>query len=381
MRSFNEMVYNVREREAMYQKVAEIDRYAREKYLDPIDESQLMNAVSAGYISGLGDPNAKFYTASEYANYTQSQSGRYVGIGIDPQMDPSGYIVVKEVYPNSPAAMAEIQAGDMIVRVDETDVTVDNYQQMAASLRGEAGTKIGLVVRTPDNEDKAMDITRRQVELPTVYTRMFDGNVGYVRITNFSEATKDQFSKHLTKLSADGAQSLVIDVRNNQGGAIRNVMGVLDVILPAGDIASAEYKSGKLTVLGTSDDSEVNLPIAVLTNEKTVGTAELFAQAIKDFNKGKTVGSKTAGEGTMQEVWKLSDGSAISITVARYVTSKGIIFDGEGVKPDYDVKYIEADMVPTVAELDPNMDPQLKKALEFAASSVKVSENRAAEAK
>lgn len=379
MRSFNKMVYNVREREAMYQKVAEIDRYAREKYLDAIDEKKLMNSVAAGYVAGLGDNYGKYYTAEQYTQYLQSQTGRYVGIGIVPQMDPSGYISVKEVYPDSPAQLAQIMPGDLIVKVDEKDVTTENYEELAASLKGEAGTKIGLVVRS-GNDDRAMEITRRQVEVPTVYTRMFEGNVGYVRITSFSDTTKDQFSKLVTRISAEGAASLVIDVRGTAGGSYRAAAGVLDVLLPEGDIVSAQYNNGKLTVLASSDSSEVTLPIAVLTNDKTSGVAEVFAQALKDYNKAKTVGANTAGEGTMQELWKLSDGAAVSITVARYVSPKGVTFDGEGVKPDYEVKYIEGDMTPMVSELDPAQDPQLKKALELAVSSVKVTENKAAEA-
>lgn len=378
MRSFNEMVYNVREREAMYQKLAEIDRYTREKNLNPIDEKQLMNAVAAGYVGGLGDPNAKFYTPAQYAQYIQNQSGRYVGIGIVPEKDASGYITVKEVYPDSPAQYAQIQVGDLIVKVDETDVTAENYEKMAESLKGEAGTKIGLVVRT-SNDDIEMEITRRQVEVPTVYTRMFENQVGYIRITGFSDATKDQFSRQLAKLSSDGAMSLVIDVRNNAGGTYRAVTGVLDVLLPEGDIASAQYKSGKTTVLAASDSSEVNLPIAVLTNEKTSGTAELFAQCIRDFNKGKTVGTKTAGSGTMQEVWKLSDGSAVNITVARFMSPKGVTFDGEGLKPDYEVKYTEPVLTTGVGDLDPAQDPQLKKGLELAASAVKTTNSAGSE--
>ncbi len=368
MNNFTDMVYNVRERESMYQKLAEIDRTVREKYPDSVDETKLMDSVAAGYLGGLGDSYAKYYTAAEYNLYLQTQEGKYVGIGVVPEIDPSGYLYVKEVYSESPAHNAQIMAGDLIIKMDETDLTPENSADMAAMLRGEAGTKVALVIRR-GTEDIAMEITRRQVEVPTVYAQNFNG-IGHLRIKSFTDATRDQFNKQLNKLIAEGVGAIAVDLRDNSGGSTRAMAAVLDLLVGSGDIVSAKYKGGRIEVLSVSDEGQISIPLVVLTNAKTQGTAEHFAQVLKEYGKAKTVGGKTAGQGTVQEFIKLSDGSAINITVARYISPGGFVFDKEGVKPDYEVKNSEEEVL--WEQLDPELDAQLKKALELAQASMKV---------
>ncbi len=368
MNNFTDMVYNVRERESMYQKLAEIDRAVREKYPDPVDETKLMDSVAGGYVGGLSDSYGKYYTAAEYNLHLQSQEGKYVGIGVVPQIDPSGYLYIKEVYPESPAYNAQIMAGDLIIKIDEADLTPENSQDMMSMLRGDAGTKVALVIRR-GTEDIGMEITRRQVEVPTVYGQNFDG-IGHLRIKNFTDATRDQFNKQLNKLLSEGVGAVAIDLRDNSGGSTRAMSAVLDLLVGSGDIVHAKYKGGRIEVLASSGESQINIPMVVLTNEKTQNTAEHFAQVLKEFGKAKTVGAKTAGQGTVQEFIKLSDGSAINITVARYISPNGFVFDKEGVKPDYDVKNASEDIY--WEQLDPELDAQLKKALELAQAGIKV---------
>lgn len=156
----------------------------------------------------------------------------------------------------------------------------------------------------------------------------------------------------------------------NPGGTIDSVVDMLDTLLPEGDLVSATYHDGHTEVLGTSDADEVNLPMVVITNENTASAAELFAQAIKDYNKGRTVGTQTYGKGVMQTIYPLSDGGALSITVAKYNPPKSENFDGVGVKPDYAVQ-LTAEQQRNFYELDEETDPQLKKALELAEAVIK----------
>ncbi len=378
---FNERMNSTMERENLYKKISEIDRKVRDKYYGVIDENTLLNAEAVGYMSGIGDPNGAYMTPEEYALYQQSLEGRYIGVGIVPKMAQDGFLSVEEVYPESPAAMVGIQAGDLVVKVIdtdadvETDVNTETYQNVANSLKGEAGTKITLVIRRENEEDKPLTLTRRQVEIPTVYTRIFN-QVGYVKITSFSVATSDQFDQEIGKLINNGIKAVIFDLRDNKGGNIRACAETLDTLVGAGDIVSSVARDGKVEVLHTSAPGEMTLPMVVLTNENTADAAEIFVQVLKDFNKGKSVGMLTAGQGSVQEVFKLTDGSAIRLTVAHYASGKGVPIDGVGVAPDYEIKPLEGDL-PSWVDLSEDADPQFKKAMELATSSIKVEETTA----
>lgn len=374
MNDFTSMMLNVRERESMYLKLSEISRTVREKYYYPVEEDKLMDNVSAGYLGGLGDKRSRYYSAEEYAAFVNQQDGEYVGIGLVPVMDPSGYIYVKDVYPDSPAQNS-VQIGDMVVKVDTVDVTAENYEEMIAALRGQAGTKVSLTVRR-GTEDLDMEFTRRQVTLPTVSYQKME-NTGYLRIQSFTKATRDQFNKFYNKLISDGCTSMIIDLRDNEGGTLRSVSGILDILLPAGETVKAQYKDGVEEVLATSNADQAALPIVVLANNRTSNTAEVFIQALRDYNIAKIVGLKTAGDGSLQEMVKLSDGSAVNLTVALYKSPAGVVFDGEGIKPDYEVKLAQDAVV--WDNLSQDTDPQLKKALELAMAVNKVEETTSGE--
>jgi len=366
MNRFTTMVNGVQQQRELYSKLSEIEQNVRDKYPDAIDNDKLMDAMAAGYLDGLGEDGGKYYTAADYQQLLTTEEGKYYGIGIVPTKEPSGYIQVKEIYNDSPAANAKIVVGDLIVKVDDVDVTADTYDQAVKMLRGDAGTKVNLTVRR-NNEDVVMEITRRQVEVPTVYAQTID-DVGYLRVTSFTTSTRDQFNKQLNQVIGSKLKALVIDLRDNTGGKYSAMAPVLQLLAPQGDLFMAQYKTGDPKALASSDGPGVEIPLVVLTNENTTGTAELFAQVLREKNNAKLVGAKTAGSGRLQDLIKLSDGSAIQLTVARFVTPGGVTFDGEGVKPDYDVK-LETDSV-NWDNLSKDTDAQLKKALELAQAGI-----------
>ncbi|PWM23211.1 MAG: carboxyl-terminal protease [Oscillospiraceae bacterium] len=368
-KSFNSTLFNIRERETMYAKIKEVDDLVRQQYYNTIDEDFLGESLVRGYVAGIEDPYASYLTAEQYAETQSDFAGRMVDIGVVCSQSPDGYIHIDQVYEDSPAALSELQAGDLIVKVDDLNVSTENYLEATDALRGEPGTTVTLLVRR-DNVDKSHTVTRRRVEVPTVSGRMI-GDAGYIRITEFNDATPDQFQNTLDELLNSGAKSLVFDVRNNPGGTIDSVGKILDVLLPEGPIVSATYRnSTEPQVLLTSDANEIDLPMAVLINGKSASDAELFAQALKDYNKAKAVGTTTYGKGSMQEVHKLSDGSALVFTVALYNPPTSPNFEGIGVKPDYEVR-MSAELEKQLENLDENSDPQLKKALEVVAGLVK----------
>jgi len=368
--TFDSMIFNIKERETMYAKLSEVDRLIRQRYFNRIDEEKLSEELIKGYLAGIEDEYGVYMTAEQYDAFQGNTAGRMVDIGVVCSQDTDGYILINEVYPDSPAALLELMPGDIIVKVDELDVTTDNYQQAVDALKGDPGSAVTVVVRR-DSVDESYTLTRRKVDIPTVSGNMINGNIGLMRIKEFGDNTPEQFFKIFSSLSSEGAEAFIFDVRNNPGGTVESVCRILDTLLPEGPIVSAKYKNEpEPRVLFSSDENEANVPMAVLINGKSASAAELFTQALKDYNKARAIGSTTLGKGSMQEIHKLSDGSAIDFTVALYNPPLSKNFEGVGVKPDYYVR-LPAILEEELEELDETTDPQLKKALEVVVSELK----------
>lgn len=324
--TFNQRVTDLTEREQMFEKFAEINKHVRNNFYGSINNTLLMDNVARGYMEGIDDKYSTYITAEEYKKRTQSEE-EYVGIGAVIEQAPDDfYLVVTEVYPDSPAQVAGIEAGDLIVKIDDTDLTRENSRQMLESIVGPQGSRITMVTRRGSEERPLVEMTRRAITIPTVEAHMMEQAspdeplVGYIRIMEFGERTYDQFNRELQRLMDAGAQSLIFDVRDNSGGVMRSATRILDKLLPDGVLLSALHKDGTVEVQATSDANAINLPMTVLVNGGSESAAELFAQVIRDYEKGHIVGAVTAGKGVMQSTIRLSDGSAIELTVALYQT-------------------------------------------------------------
>ncbi len=367
LNNFNNNVQGVKERAEMYKKLDTIDNYIRNYYIGEYDHQKLLDAISEGYVSVLNDKWAAYYSASDFMKDQKSDDGYLVGIGITATKDESGYIHIDSVEPNSPAQEMSIKAGSLIIAVDDKQVLAEGYQESVKAISGESGTTVKLTIRT-DGEDRTITLTRKEIEIISVNSKMID-NIGYIQITTFNTKTLTQFKQAVNALISSGAKGLVFDVRNNGGGLLDPTMKMLDFLLPKGDIATATYKNGKTEVLGKSDKSEIDTPMIVLVNSRTASASELFASALRDYNKASLVGTKTYGKGVMQNTYQLQDGSAIKFTIANFQTTKTPNFDGVGLKPNYEVA-LEKDTAADLAKLDKDTDPQLKKAIEILLTSI-----------
>ncbi len=365
---YNSMYNNIIEREREYALLSEIDQYARSHYAGEMEEEELRAGIASGYISGLGDPYARFLTDREYEAYQQTEGQRYVGIGVVTDLDVDGYIRVRTVYPQSPAASAQMQAGDLIVSVDGTAATKDNYTELVGSFRGAAGTKVTLVYRR-DTEEMTVELTRREIDTPTITTTMLD-NIAYLRFSSITGNTSQHLETAIRQANQNGAAALIFDIRGIESDNVTVIGSMLDTLLGKMTIVYQEDASGVSRELMTSDESEVDLPMVVLADSTTVGTTELFAQALRDTGKARTVGEKTFGKGTQQTFYKLKNGSAVYLTVARYAGPSGETYDQVGVPADYEVAY-PAEMDKTATMGDPEYDSQLRRAMEIASTAVK----------
>lgn len=358
---FDQTIPSVKEKESMYSKIAEIDKYVRANYYGDIQDATLNDMIGYGYMLGTGDKNASYYTAKQYAELLDIQNGNLLGIGVDVVKDSSGYARITEMYAGSPAEELGLQVGGFITAIDGTEVKGMTRDNVVAKLRGEAGTEVSVSYMAPDSTTSDFTVNRSKYVIPSVNYQMMEESYGYVRILRFDGTTLNQFSRAVNDLQEQGAKAFVFDLRDNEGGLLSAAVDCIDLLVPKGDIVYAEYKTGDRKLLGESDDSSIRLPMAVLVNKATASSAELFAASLRQYNGAQLVGVSTMGKGTIQaEPYRMSDGSAVVITVAKMLTGNGESFDGSGLAVDVEVAQ-RADA--EGAELTPETDVQVQKAL------------------
>lgn len=357
---FDQTIPSVQEKESMYSKLAELDKYVRANYYGDIQDSTLFDMISYGYVLGTGDRNATYYTAKQYTELLEVQSGNIVGVGVDVVKDTSGYASITQIYAGSPAEELGLQVGGFITAIDGADVKNLTRDNVLARLQGESGTQVALSYMSPDSETMEYTVIRSKYVIPSVEYQMMEDSIGYIRIIQFDSTTITQFSKAVNDLTGQGATALVFDVRGNAGGLLSAAVDCIDLLVPKGDIVWAEYKTGERTLMGESDESSVDLPMVVLVDGQTASSAELFAESLRQFSGAQLVGQKTYGKGTIQaEPHRMSDGSAVVITVAKMITANGESFDGTGLAVDIEV----APGTNTDAGAPLTSDPQVSRAL------------------
>ena len=303
-------------------KIDELMSYIDLYYNDDCDEDDIRNAIYAGTLEGLGDPYSVYYTADEYKDMQISTSGKYYGIGAALGQDAkTKEVTISKVYEGTPAEEAGLRDGDQIVKVNDTVSTSEELSDLVQKIRGEEGTTVHLkIYRASTKKTFEVDVERKNVELPSITSKMLDGGIGYIQISEFQSKTEEQFKSALADLKKQGMKSLIVDVRSNPGGLITAAANILDQILPEGTVVYTEDKYGKREDY-TSDSKCLKCPIAVLVNENSASASEIFAGAIKDYNYGTLIGTKTFGKGIVQTVFPLEDGDAVKITTCLLYTS------------------------------------------------------------
>lgn len=321
-------------------KLSALDAIIKKNYIyaDQIDDEQLADTLAWGYVYGLGDKYSAYYDAEQYTALKYSNAGQTYGIGVTVVLyEERGGIYVVSVTNGSPAEAAGMQKGDLITAVEGTAVTAENYSQLVADIHGELGTAVKLTLLR-GGETIDMSVMRGEYISNSVTGEML-GETGYIEISTFNETTATQFNDVLDSQIAQGAKSLIIDLRGNTGGLVSAASSVLDRLLPECDLAYAVYNDGSRQVLATSDSDCVDLPIAVLTDGNSASSSEYVASALRDIAGAKLVGSTTYGKGIMQSTYPLGDGSAVRVTVAEIYSAAGNRYHGTGLAPDIEAGY------------------------------------------
>ncbi len=362
---YNGIIKDVADRSNLYSTVSEIDDLVRENYFGELNENFLNTMMSDGYVEGVGDRYSYYMTATEYADYLEEEKGNKGGIGIIAVYDSTNNnIYVSEVSAKSPAEVQGIKKGDVITAVDSVKVTSSNYEDLIKKLDGEKLTNVQVTFKRGETE-KTVSVARGYSAQSVYYS--ISNKVGYIKITSFYSTTAGQLEDALDYMNDNSVTAVVFDVRNTSTGLIRNAVECIDVIAPVategtGALATAVDKDGKTIETFTSDSDSKSFAMAVLVNGNTSGAAELFACDLRDFGIAQLVGTKTAGNGTMQKVFELSDGSAVALTVAKIIPYKSESFNGTGLEPDHKIE-LTAEQNSRLAILNLADDLQYQKAV------------------
>ncbi|NLK38643.1 MAG: S41 family peptidase [Clostridiales bacterium] len=351
----------------LYNKLRSVDDLFRTYYINEMDEDSIIDGIIAGYVAGSGDKYAAYFNKEDYAAFISDNNAQLQGIGVHVIYNADfRAIEVINVMPNSPALEAGVMPGDIIISVGDKSVATLGYYGAVSAMRGDAGTyAVFTVLRGDDySEQKEFSIERGYVTEQTVISRLYeaDPTIGIVRILQFDAGTPGQFIEALETLQSQGAGKFVLDVRYNPGGDLQAICKVLDYLLPEGPIVRTVYKNGQENVIN-SDANEFKYPMAVLINGSTASAGELFASALKDYNKATLVGVTTYGKGTMQSIIKLADDSAVSISVALYNPPFSDNYEGVGVKPDIEIEMPEHLKNVNIYKISDEEDTQLLEAI------------------
>lgn len=369
---FNDTVQDVKNRERMYNKLSEIDRYVRNNAYGDINEDTLNDRIAAGYMLGIDDPYARYYSAAAYSEQVGVESGRLMNIGVSVVKDASsGYARILRVYDNSPADENGLAAGGFITAIDGTSVrTLADTAAINSALLGEAGSAVSIDYLTPDRQEQSYEITRANYTTTTVYPQLTADGVGYIRVDAFSANTGVEFRTAVQSMQDQGATALLFDLRDNTGENLNAALIAADACVPAGLIAKSQAKDGTTEDLRVSDDNEVTLPMVCLVNGNTSGGAELFANALRKMSGATIVGTTTAGMGVLLgDPQSFSDGSAAVITVGLLLDNEGATWNEVGLTPDIEAA-LTADEQSSYYDFTIDTDPQIRRALNAVAALV-----------
>lgn len=321
-----------------------IDEY----YLKEPNQEDMENSLYKGLVAGLGDPYSTYYSKEELEEVYDSSEGIYYGIGAYIALDETtGGGQITKVMPGTPAEEAGLHDNDIIVAVDGENVLGLTLSEIVSKVKGPENTQVMLTIyREGEREYLEIEVTRKKIESPTVTYEMYENNIAYIQITEFDAVTTEQFKEKLNQAKTEGMKGLILDLRDNPGGNLSDVVDISEELLPKGLIVYTEDKNGKRTEYSCDGKNEIQVPMVVLVNGNSASAAEILAGAIKDYDKGTILGTTTFGKGIVQRIFGFTDGSAIKLTVSNYYTPNGNNIHEVGIEPDetlefdYD-KYLE----------------------------------------
>ena len=320
-----------------YNKMIALENMVKEDFYQKTDDDKLVTGAIKGMFSGLNDPYSQYYTKEEFENLTQQTSGSFVGIGV--YISPSeedDHITIIAPIEGSPAEKSGIKSGDKILKVDGKVVSAKNSDEAVSMMKGKKGTEVELTIKRGE-QILDVKVTRDKIVSKTVDEKVLDDNIGYIKITSFTEHTNKEFESALKTLKQSNIKGLIIDLRDNPGGLLNVCKDIADSLIGEGTIVYTKDNKGNTEYL-KSDKDKLGLPIVALTNEGSASASEILTAAIIDNKAGISVGTTTFGKGLVQSVRGLKDGTGYKLTTAQYFTPNGEYINGKGIKPTIEEK-------------------------------------------
>ena len=375
----------------LFERLLRVITIERQEYLERVSLEQVLEGAIEGAVGALEDPYSVYFDTGEFTDFSTETGGRYAGIGVQVS-ERDGQIVVVSPFPNTPGAETPFEGAkpgdpkglrpnDIILKVDDRDVSNLRVEDVAELIRGPVGTIVTLTVlreTEAGQEQRIFRVERVEITIPTTTTQVWNpsmtggkGPVGYLQITMFNENTAEQVEESLRELKAAGIKGLVLDLRFNPGGLLDQVVRVAGQFVPEGPVVFVEDRNGnRVSYDSENQTGGIGMPLVVLVNEATASASEILAGAIQDTQVGTIVGQTTFGKGVVQRVWELGEGTGLKITTARYLTPAGRDINrrtdpdtGEetgGIIPDVVVESQEQTVFG-----NPSQDIQLQKALDI----------------
>lgn len=305
-------------------------------YYEDVDKEKLIDAGIQGMINYLDDPYATYFSGEASEDFNQELAGNYEGIGVEVMLN-NGVVSVSRVFDNSPASKAGVKVGDVVIKVNDTDITGKSLTEVVSMISGENnGNKSKLTV-TRNGEELSFELAKGTIEVPVVNSQIYENNgkkIGYIKIDLFSSKVYKQFNSALKNLEKNNIQGLVIDVRDNPGGYLSEVKNILCLFLDKKQVLyQLQTKNKTEKIYGTKKSIERDYPVSVIINDESASAAEILASAFKESYGSRIVGINSYGKGTVQSASDLNSGDTIKYTVQKWLTPDGNWVNDKGVVP------------------------------------------------
>ncbi len=332
-----------------------------QRYVDPLDDDVLMQGAISGMVAALGDPHSSYMDPQLFASLTNELSGVFEGIGATVKKDNgTGGLMIVSTIKGAPAREAGLQVGDIIITVDGKDITQLAEMQIIGKVRGPAGTSVKLgLIRKGQKGIIELTVTRARIELPNVTTALYEGNIGYIKLAEFTDTASSDFAKGLQELDANHLKGLVFDLRDDPGGGLQTAINIASEFVKTGPIVIERGKPGTKDIIYKSTGRTLapNVPLVILINAASASASELVSGALHDRGRAILIGEKSFGKGSVQQWGSLSNGGGLRVTIAHFFTPTERVINQIGLTPDI--------VVPWDTEANPDTDVQLIAAIQY----------------